>query len=213
MTLTLEGLVLALPTQRIGPLDIAFGPGIVHLRGPNGSGKTTLLRVLCAELTPTEGRVRLDGADPARSPETRGRFAFLPAVPELPGFLTVRESWAIFAALRRRPAWDGGAFCRSLDLDPARRLDQLSVGQRRKAELIAALAGDPDVLLLDELFAPLDAASVTLVAALLDTWRDTRLMMLTGHGEMPLAPDARLDLVAGLPRTNRPFLDKGGPVG
>jgi ABC-2 type transport system ATP-binding protein len=168
--LEIEGLTLALPARRIGPLDRTFAPGVTWLLGPNGTGKTTLFRVLCGELAPTAGVVRLDGDEPTRSPTARCGIAFLPANPELSGFLTVREAWSITAGLRGR-AWDGAALADTLELDPRRRLDTLSVGQRRKAELVAALAGDPDVLLLDEVFAPLDDRSVRAVAALLDAGR------------------------------------------
>ena len=100
----------------------------------------------------------------------------------------------MLAALRDAPAWDGAALTGQLGLEPARRLDTLSVGQRRKAELVAALAGDPDVLLLDEVFAPLDTRSVSLVAELFDRARSTKILLLTGHGALPLASDQVLSL-------------------
>lgn len=193
-SLVVDGVTMALPNRTVGPIVATLGTGLVHLTGANGSGKTTLLRVLCAEVAPTSGVVRLDGVDPTRSGATRARISYLPAVPELPNFLTVRESWAMFAALRGRPAWSGAALAEQLGVDPGRRLDQLSVGQRRKAELIAAVAGDPDVLLLDEVFAPLDAASVEVVAAMLHGWRARRILILTGHGGMPVAADETLAL-------------------
>ncbi len=184
--------VLPIPSRRA--VRARVGPGLTHLAGGNGAGKTTLLRVLCAELPPWSGRVALDGRDPAVDTATRARIAFLPAVPELPGFLSVREGWRLLAAVRDRGTWDGAGLERRFALDPHRRLDQLSVGQRRKAELIAALAGDPDVLLLDEVLAPLDPDSVAAVCEVLEERRSGRIILLTSHGALRIVPDAVLSI-------------------
>lgn len=197
MTLALHQLVLRLPNGTVGPLDARWGPGVVHLRGPNGSGKTTLLRVACGERPPDAGTVRLDGRDPAHHAGARAHISFLPAVPELSGFLQVDEAWRMMAALRGRPAWDGAPARDALGLPAARRLDALSVGQRRKAELLAALAGDPAVLLLDEVFAPLDPDASAVVARWIEGWRATRLVVLTGHGVVPVGADVIVDLGSG----------------
>lgn len=192
--LSLEALVMALPGGTVGPLCAELRPGVHHLRGENGSGKTTLLRVLCADLSPTSGRVVLDGESPSDSAATRRRISFLPAVPELPGFLTVREAWTLFAALRDAPSWAGAELTGQLGLDPRRRLDTLSVGQRKKAELLAALAGDPDVLLLDEVFAPLDTRSAEVVSALLEGARLSKIIVMTGHGALGIGADSEVRL-------------------
>jgi ABC-2 type transport system ATP-binding protein len=136
----------------------------------------------------------VDGASPLTNTDARRRISFVPAIPELSGFLTVAEAWRLLAALRGAPTWDGAALADSLGLDPTRRLDQLSVGQRRKAELIAGLAGDPAVLLLDEPFAPLDTGSAARLAAHLDTLRGSHLLVVTGHGALPIAADGVLEL-------------------
>ncbi|MES2644700.1 MAG: ATP-binding cassette domain-containing protein [Myxococcota bacterium] len=194
MTLTLHQLVLRLPNGTVGPLDARWGPGVVLLRGPNGCGKTTLLRVACGERAPDGGTVYIDGRDPARDAEVRAHVSFLPAVPELSGFLQVDEAWRMMAALRGRPGWDGAPARDALGLPGGRRLDALSVGQRRKAELLAAMAGDPAVLLLDEVFAPLDPDATAVVAAWIAAWRVTRLVVVTGHGAVPVEPDVVVTL-------------------
>jgi ABC-type multidrug transport system ATPase subunit len=117
-----------------------------------------------------------------------------PAVPELSGFLHVDEAWRMMAALRGRPGWDGAPARDALGLPGGRSLDALSVGQRRKAELLAAMAGDPAVLLLDEVFAPLDPDATAVVAGWIAAWRATRLVVLTGHGAVPVEPDVVVTL-------------------
>ena len=146
-------------TER-GPWSLAFGPGVHVLQGPNGCGMSTLLGAIAASLRRHHGTVDVLGGDPEHDPATRARIGLLTAEPSLPGFLTVHEAWRMHAALRSAPDWDGTVLERALDLPADRRLSQCSSGMRQKAELIAALAGDPPVLLLDEPFANLDAAAV-----------------------------------------------------
>jgi len=181
----------------LGPVDLDLGPGLVHLRGPNGSGKTTLLRCLCGALHPTGGRIRLCGGDPVRDPATRRLVAFLPAEPDLPDFLRVDEAWQTLATLRGAHGWSGAGLCESLELPPDLVLAHGSAGQRRKAELVAVLAGDPPVLLLDELFNHLDRDAVRIVTSWLSDWRRDRLVLAAGH--VPLDADATLDVRPGRP--------------
>jgi ABC-2 type transport system ATP-binding protein len=199
MNVVLDGVVVKMGARTIGPWSATWGPGLHHLRGGNGSGKTTLLRAACGELRPAAGRVTVDGRSPGDDPGIRARIAFLPAVPELSDFLRVREAWSLMAALRGRPTWDGRALEADLELDGSAPLSRLSVGQRRKAELLAALAGDPDVLLLDEVLAPLDVATVTMLGRWIDAWRATRVIVLTAHGGLDVTPDHTWDLPPGRP--------------
>jgi ABC-type multidrug transport system ATPase subunit len=216
MLIAARGLGFRWPGGRtLGPLDFDLGPGVVQLCGPNGAGKTTLLRLLCGELHPTTGSVRVEGGDPAREPAVRARVSFLPAVPELPGFLRAGEAWRIAEGLRgevartrRGPAstdlptrdaageapTDGDARLVALGIDPRATLDALSAGQRKKAELVAALAAEPPVLLLDELFAPLDPGSAQQIAGWLDPWRSTRVILLVAHAPPPLQVDQHLNI-------------------
>ncbi len=173
-----------------GPLDLDLGPGVHHLRGRNGSGKSTLLRCLCGASRRSTGVIGIEpGGDPRRDVEARRRVALLSAEPELPGFLTVDEAWAELAAIRGRPGWDGRAVRERLGI-PDLPLAHCSAGQRRLAELLAALAGDPRVLLLDEPFANLDPVSCARLAAELDRRRAEVVVLVTQHGEPPVRLDS-----------------------
>lgn len=180
--------------RRVGPVGLRLGPGVHQLGGANGAGKTTVLRMICGDLEPTTGSVRVEGRAPAKDPEARRKVAFLPAAPELPEFLRAGEAWRILAGLRRGPEVDGDARLRALGLDPRAPLRTLSAGQRKKAELVAALAGEPTVLLLDELFAPLDVDSAAQVAGWLEHWRAERVIVLVAHAPPPLAVDSHLNI-------------------
>lgn len=183
------------------PFDRVLGPGLLWLRGPNGTGKSTLLATLAGGRPAVRGWARVRGADVWTQPEARHHVALVPAQPELPGFLTVDEAWQLLAALRGTPTWTGAPYCDALGLPGDLRLAHASAGQRRKAELVAALAGDPEVLLLDETFAHLDADACAVLAGWIDGWRAERAVVLVHHGEPPLSPDA--DHALAVPSTIR----------
>ena len=155
----------------VDDVDLRIVPGeFVALVGPNGSGKSTLLRVLLGVLRPATGRVRCFGEDPRRLRD-RGRLGYVPQrvvlAPELPA--TVGEVVAA-GRLARRGWWrwpnraDRQAVDHALDavgLGPLRerRAGELSGGQQQRVLIAKALASDPDVLVLDEPVAGVDAES------------------------------------------------------
>ncbi len=181
----------------VGPVSWQLGPGVFHLVGPNGSGKTTLLRVLGGALPPASGQVRC-GGDVHRDPRARRHVALVPAQPDLPEFLTVDEAWRTLAGLRGAPDWEGRALRDALDLPGDLLLRHASSGQRRRAELLAALAGDPDVVLLDETFAFLDVHGREVLAEWLDAWRSWRVIVASHHGPLPVQADGTLELGAAV---------------
>jgi ABC-type multidrug transport system ATPase subunit len=126
-------------------------PGeVVGLLGANGVGKTTLVRVLLGLLTPTGGTVRLFGEPPSR--RTRRRLGYMPQGLGLYDDLSVRENLAFSAGafgLRRQP--------RPARADDDRLVGQLPLGARRRLAFDAALAHDPDLLVLDEPTSGVDA--------------------------------------------------------
>ena len=179
------------------------------LVGPNGSGKSTLLRVLSALSPPTEGRVTYGGLDVHDRPH-----GYLEAVgvvhdrPDLPGFLTGAETLEWIA--RERGTWGPDAPARHAALFDALRLDErrdaltrtYSAGMTRKAQLAAALAGAPAVLLLDEPFRALDTEATEAAVELLAAFRDGGgLVVLSSHRAdlLDRLCDERLDLVASRP--------------
>ncbi|SEE95934.1 ABC transporter ATP-binding protein [Ruania alba] len=140
-------------------LDLSVAPGEVHgLLGPNGAGKTTTIRILLGLLRPTSGTARLFGQDPAADAVAlHRRLAYVPGDVELWPNLTGGEAIDVFSRLR------GGAD-RSLveslagrfDLDLRKKGRTYSKGNRQKVALVAALASEVDLLILDEPTAGLD---------------------------------------------------------
>ena len=181
-------------TFSVGPLNLVVNSGVIHLKGPNGGGKTTLLRAMGGELWPSRGRVCVQGQDVHSATKARRHVALITSAPELPGFLTVSEAYEFSASLRGTPKWDGKPYCDALELEPTLLLGHASAGQRRKAELICGLAGDPAVLLLDETFAHLDEHSAVQLSQWIDDWSLSRVIVFAHHGRPPVTVNETLDV-------------------
>ena len=141
----------------VADLDLAVEGGeIFGFLGPNGAGKTTTTRLLLDALRPTCGVARVLGGS-GRDPEIRRRIGVLPADLHFDPRLTGRELFAYVGRLRgedRSSAVD--QLCERFDLDPDRRIDELSTGNRRKVGIVVAFAHDPELLVLDEPTSGLD---------------------------------------------------------
>ncbi len=128
--------------------------------GPNGAGKTTTLRMLLDIIPLTEGKISVLGAPTAAT--VRRQIGYLPEERGLYRKMRAAESIAYFARLRGVPG--PAAKARAVDLmeefglgDFARSKNEaLSKGMAQKVQLLATIAHDPDLLILDEPFSGLD---------------------------------------------------------
>jgi len=128
---------------------------IVGVVGPNGCGKSTLLTCVAGVLAPRDGRVTIAGASVwgARSERAKAcrALGYVPEGADPPGFLRASELWALCAATRgcEPPSAELRA---ALGLDDVAdlALERMSLGQRRRACLGAAMLGAPKLLVLDE---------------------------------------------------------------
>ncbi len=148
-------------------VTLTVRPGeVVGLLGPNGAGKTTTLRMLVGLLTPTAGRVLINGVDlRARLMEARRHIGFLSGDTQLYQRLTPREVLHYFGRLNRLPAARLAERIPKLirDLDMESFVDRpcrtLSSGQKQRANIARAFLHEPAVLILDEPTATLDVIS------------------------------------------------------
>ncbi len=120
--------------------------------GPNGAGKSTLIRTLLGLLRPTGGRAEVLGLDVARDREKLlERVGYLPAETAFWPGMRVRDALRLSAGLRRRDCGrEARRLCERLGLDPSRKIDELSLGSRKKAAIVCALQHEPELLILDE---------------------------------------------------------------
>ncbi|MEU7858667.1 ABC transporter ATP-binding protein [Nonomuraea sp. NPDC049141] len=140
-------------------LDLTVDTGEVHgFLGPNGAGKTTTLRILLGLLRAGSGHAELLGGNPWRDAvELHRRLAYVPGDVVLWPTLSGGEAIDLLGRLRggldqRRKK----ALLELFDLDPTKKGRAYSKGNRQKVALVAALASDVELLLLDEPTAGLD---------------------------------------------------------
>jgi ABC-2 type transport system ATP-binding protein len=149
-------------TTALDGLDLAVRAGEVHaFLGPNGAGKTTTIRILLGLLRKDGGQVSLLGGDPWRDAVAlHARLAYVPGDVTLWPGLTGGEIIDLLGRLRgpaaRLDPKRRQALIDRFDLDPSKKARAYSKGNRQKVALIAALASDAELLLLDEPTAGLD---------------------------------------------------------
>ena len=172
----------------------------VALVGPNGSGKSTLVRILLGLLPPRAGTALLFGAPPSALGE-RSRVGYVPqratAASDLPA--TVEE--VVRAGCVQRGRWwrplrsadrdavDHALASVALDDLRRRRVGDLSGGQQQRVLIAKALAGNPDLLVLDEPIAGVDAESQSL-------FRDSLMHLVKDHSAAVLLVSHELGAVA-----------------
>jgi heme exporter protein A len=175
-------------------VNLAVAPGCAAMIiGRNGAGKSTLVRLLAGLSTPTAGAALLFG-QPSRTLEssTRRRLAIVTHQSFLYPNLTARENLEFYADLygvadadHEIPRWIDRV---GLASAASARVRTFSRGMEQRLTLARALLTHPDVLLMDEPFAALDADGVALVASLLrDAIARHCAILLTAH--QPLAID------------------------
>ncbi|USQ79440.1 ABC transporter ATP-binding protein [Ornithinimicrobium faecis] len=172
-------------THALDGLDLTVAQGEVHgFLGPNGAGKSTTIRVLLGLLRADSGSVGLLGGDPWRDAAAlHRRLAYVPGDVALWPGLTGGEVIDLIGRLR------GGldesrraALLTDFELDPAKKSRTYSKGNRQKVALVAALASDADLLILDEPTNGLDP----LMEEVFQTWiqrakDDGRTVLLSSH--------------------------------
>ena len=132
---------------------------IVALLGPNGAGKSTAVKLLMGLSAPTNGTVRIFNADP-RHTATRLRTGVMLQVGKAPEMLRVREHINIFRGYYPDPMpYEDLVRAAGLEGIESRMFGQLSGGQKQRVLFALALAGDPDLIFLDEPTVGLDIES------------------------------------------------------
>ncbi|GGS50838.1 MULTISPECIES: ABC transporter ATP-binding protein [Actinokineospora] len=149
-------------------VDLAIGRGeILGYIGPNGAGKSTTLKMLTGVLTPSAGRARVCGLEPVAQRVTLARRigVVFGQRSQLWWDLPLAESFSLLRHIYKVPAADHAARLKrctallGLDEFAQTPVRQLSLGQRMRGELTAALLHGPEVLFLDEPTIGLDVLS------------------------------------------------------
>jgi ABC-2 type transport system ATP-binding protein len=176
---------------------LVFDQGSTAVLGPNGSGKTTLLRLLATVAELQEGTIRVDGLDPTdqlQRTAIRRRIGYLAQRDGLPPRMRVRAFCDYVGALkeidsaRLRRRWTAWALDQvGLSAVADERIGSLSGGMQRRVSIAQALLGSPDLLILDEPLAGLDAEQRADIANLFVTLAESITVICATHHAEELA--------------------------
>ena len=179
-------------TKAADRVSFSVGEGeFVGFLGPNGAGKTTVLKMLSGLLQPTSGSATVLGFNPSKRPvELKRQFALLMGQKnalwwDLPARESLELNRAIYGIERKEFEQTVGELIELLDVRDKMgvMVRELSLGERMKMELIAALLHRPKVLFLDEPTIGLDVMSQKKVREFLAEYnrRHKVVTLLTSH--------------------------------
>lgn len=178
-------------TQAVADVSFEVGQGeIFGLLGPNGAGKTTTIRMMLDIFRPDSGSARVFGGalDEAKKrrvgymPEERGLYKDQKVEPTLV-YLATLKGMTETAARDRLPGW-----LKRLDLweHRAKKVQELSKGMQQKAQLIATLLHDPELIIVDEPFAGLDPVNTRIIQQIFEEQRQAGKCILMSTHQMHL---------------------------
>ncbi|MGR8940308.1 MAG: ABC transporter ATP-binding protein [Gammaproteobacteria bacterium] len=157
--------------------DVSFSLNqgeVLGLLGPNGAGKTSTMQMLCGNLAPSTGRIRINGIDLLDRPkEAKRHLGYLPDTPPLYRELTVREFLIYCAALHDvEKNHSAAAVSRALERCgltevSARLIGNLSKGFQQRIGIAQAILHNPKVIILDEPTVGLDPLQIREIRALI----------------------------------------------
>lgn len=178
LTPALNGLSLSVPQNSI------YG-----LLGPNGAGKTTTLSILCGLFEADNGSIQVLGQDTRQhKAAVLSRLGLVPQKIALFGNLTAKENFAYIGKLyglsREQITERSNLLLQQMNLEKHadKTITRFSGGMQRRANLIAALLHQPDILILDEPTAGVDVQSRTLILTFLKAYHATgKTILYTSH--------------------------------
>jgi ABC-2 type transport system ATP-binding protein len=146
-------------TEAVNGLNLTVSPGRCYgLFGRNGAGKTTTIKCLLNLLKPNKGTVRVFGFDPAKNEvDVKSRIGYVPEQVAFYPWMSVRQTLDYCASFRKK--WNRALeadLLKKFELDPGKKVDELSRGMKAQLGLLCAICPEPDLLLLDEPTSGLD---------------------------------------------------------
>ncbi len=164
-------------TQAVKDLSFDVRPGeIFGLLGPNGAGKTTSIRMILDIFKPDTGEISVLGGP--MTEEKKNRIGYLPEERGLYQDIPLERCLIFLAELKGMDETTAAAkieeYLRHFDLYESRdkKVKELSKGMQQKAQLIATLVHDPELVIIDEPFTSLDPVNTEMVKDMLEQKRD-----------------------------------------
>lgn len=134
-------------------LDLAVEKGeFFGFIGPNGAGKSTTIRTLLGLISPTGGNAQIFGMDVVKDKQAiLQKVGYLPSEGAFYPGMKVKDVLKLSADLRRKDcSAEAKILCDRLQLDTARKVEELSFGNKKKVAIVCALQHCPELLILDE---------------------------------------------------------------
>ena len=176
-------------TDVVVDLSFEVQPGeVLGFLGPNGSGKTTTMRMILDIVRPARGDIRVFDGPPGV--EHQGRIGYLPEDRGLYRDVRIIDTLTYFGALRGLPESVAKRRSREL-LDEMglgdaidKKAAELSRGMHQKAQLIATILNDPDLLIVDEPFQGLDPVNADMLKGVVRDQRDRGAAVIMSTHDM-----------------------------
>ena len=152
--------------------------------GPNGAGKSTLIRTLLGLISATSGSAEILGMDISKDKiEILKKVGYLPSESAFYSGMKVKDVLALSAKLRGIDcSEEAKILCERLDLDVNKKVDELSLGNRKKVGIVCALQHKPDLYILDEPTSGLDPLmQKEFYSILTERNRDGATIFLSSH--------------------------------
>jgi ABC-2 type transport system ATP-binding protein len=181
-------------TQAVADASFAVRPGeIFGLLGPNGAGKTTTIRIVLDLFKADKGSVSVLGGPMAEA--KKDRIGYMPEERGLYQDVALEQCLVYLATLKGVPAADArqrlGPYLERFDLAAhrAKKVKELSRGMQQKAQVIATILHQPDLVIVDEPFAGLDPVNTQLVKDVLQEMSQQGAAILMSTHQMHLVEE------------------------
>lgn len=154
---------------------------IVGLLGPNGSGKSTMIKLANGLITPSSGKVLINGMEPGI--ETKKIVSYLPERTYLNDWMTVNNMIEFFSDFyenfNKQKAYE---MLKKLSVDPAQRLKTMSKGTKEKVQLILVMSREAELYLLDEPIGGVDpAARDYILDTIISNYNENASIIISTH--------------------------------
>ncbi len=160
---------------------------IVGFLGPNGAGKSTVMNIITGYLSPTDGKVLVNGKDIVEEPiEAKRNIGYLPELPPLYFDMTVKEYLDFVCGLKgvkKKADKHVAEIMEIVHIDgvSGRLIKNLSKGYKQRVGLAEALIGDPQLIILDEPTVGLDPSQIMEFRDIIRTIGESRTVILSTH--------------------------------
>ena len=140
-------------------LNLSVSEGDIYgFIGPNGAGKSTTIRTLLGLISPTSGEAYMCGMDCTKNnKEILKNIGYMPSETQFYGQMRVEEVIKLSADLHKKDCtMEASNLCERFNLDKKKKVEDLSLGNRKKVSIVCAIQHNPKLLILDEPTSGLD---------------------------------------------------------